>query len=121
MVVLGIGSFLFAESLIRIFFSGNPEVSLGIIFFRIMAFCMPFFGAYIIFEGVFTGSGDTVPLMTVGAVYMWVFQVPGVFLLTRTLDFGPEGVWWALALSLAAASLLFYVLFLRRKWLHRKV
>jgi len=121
MVVLGIASFVFARPLIMIFFPREPEISLGIEFFHIMALCMPFLGAYIIFEGVFTGSGNTVPLMTVGALYMWVFQVPGVFLFSRVLNFGPEGVWWAVTLSLTAAALIFYALFLRRRWLHRKV
>lgn len=121
MVALGILTFIFARTLIGIFFSSGPEVELGVVFYRIMALSLPFIGAYIIYEGIFTGSGDTVPLMGVGITFKWAIQVPGVFLLTRVLNFGPEGVWWSFAGSSIIGAAIFHVMFLRRKWLSRKV
>jgi putative MATE family efflux protein len=121
MVGLGALVFIFAEPSIRIFFSSEPEVSLGIAFFRILALAMPFYGAYILFEGVFTGSGDTVPLMVVGISGTWGLQVPLVFVLTRILNVGVNGVWWSSAIAGAGAASIFYWIFLRRKWLHKKV
>ncbi len=121
MVVLGIATAFLARQLIAVFFSTQPEIAIGINFFRIAAISLPFIGAYIIFEGVFTGSGHTVPLMTVGVTYMWGLQVPGVFLLTRVLNFGPEGVWWSFTAASIGGSLLFTIVFLRRRWLQKAV
>jgi Na+-driven multidrug efflux pump len=121
MVLLGVLTFIFARTLIGIFFSAGAEVELGVVFYRIMAVSLPFIGAYIIYEGIFTGSGDTVPLMGVGVIYMWAVQVPGVFLLTRVLDFGLEGVWWSFTAASIVGAAIFHAMFLRRKWLRRKV
>ncbi len=121
MVVLGIATALLARQMIGIFFSTEPEVSIGITFFQIAAISLPFVGAYIIFEGVFTGSGHTMPLMTVGITYMWGIQVPAVFLLTQVFNFGPEGVWWSLVAASVGGALLFTIAFLRRRWLHKRV
>jgi len=122
-IMIGLGAlvFAFAEPAIRIFFSTEPEVSLGIAFFRILAIAMPFYGAYILFEGVFTGSGDTVPLMVVGIIGTWAIQVPMVFILTRILGAGVNGVWWSSTFAGIGGALLFFWFFMRRKWLHKKV
>jgi Na+-driven multidrug efflux pump len=121
MVLLGILTIIFARTLIGIFFSSGVEVELGVVFYRIMAVSLPFIGAYIIYEGIFTGSGDTVPLMGVGVVYMWAVQVPGVFLTTRVFDFGLPGVWWSFTAASIIGAAVFHIMFLRRKWLKRKV
>jgi len=121
MVGLGALVFVFAEPAIRIFFSTEPEVSIGISFFRILALAMPFYGAYILFEGVFTGSGDTVPLMVVGITGTWAIQVPMVFVLTQILDVGVHGVWWSATAAGASAASMFFWIFMRRKWLDKKV
>lgn len=121
MALLGALTFIFARTLIGVFFSTGPEVELGVVFFRVMAMSLPFIGVYIIYEGIFTGAGDTVPLMGVGITYMWAIQVPGVYLLTRILDFGPVGVWWSFTVSAMLGAGIFHYHFMRRKWLQHRL
>jgi len=59
---------VYAEPLIRIFFDEPEYVKLGILFFRIHAVALPFMGAFVLYDGVFSGSGNTVPPMVIGSI-----------------------------------------------------
>jgi Na+-driven multidrug efflux pump len=112
---------LLARPLTRMFFSDPAYADLGATFFHIMALSLPFVGAFILYEGAFTGAGNTMPTMAVGLIHAWVFQVPVIWLLSFILDLGPAGVWWGYVFSEAASSLVYSWWFARRRWVHQVV
>jgi Na+-driven multidrug efflux pump len=121
MVGFGIVMAIAAGPLTRIFFEGAPFDRLGILFFRINALALPFMGIFVLLEGAFTGSGDTVPTMVVGLVHSWVFEIPMIWLLAYPLDFGPTGVWWGFVFANLLTAVGYFWWFSKRRWLDFKV
>ncbi len=121
MVIMGGLLFTFAPALTRMFFNDPEYLPIGITFFRIMALAGPFIGAFLMVEAAFSGAGDTVPVMVIGIMHAWLFQVPIVWLLSVGFDFGPAGVWWGFAVSEAISFCAYLFWFTRKRWLHRVV
>ena len=121
MLAMGGVMFVFAPSLTRIFFDDPAYISIGTDFFRIMALAGPFLGAFLMIEAAFAGAGDTVPVMVIGIMHAWVFQVPLVWLLSSVLNVGPTGVWWGFAASEVISFFAYLYWFTRKRWLDRKV
>lgn len=110
-----------AGPLTRVFFEGSPYEELGLAFFHIHALLLPFIGIFIMFEGAFTGAGNTVPPMVIGIIHSWIMQLPLIWLFAYPLAWGPEGVWWAFVISDGLGALLYAWWFSKRRWLDRQV
>lgn len=121
MLAIGSGMAAFAEPLTRIFFVDASYAPLGVAFFRIMAIAGPFVGANLMAEAAFSGAGDTVPIMVIGILHAWVFQVPLIWLLSTGMKVGPDGVWWGFVASESISFLAYFYWFSRKRWLHRVV
>ncbi|HWO56008.1 MAG TPA: MATE family efflux transporter [bacterium] len=121
MLTMGIGMALLAGPITRIFFADSSYEPLGVAFFRIMAIAGPFIGAFLMMEAAFSGAGDTVPVMVVGIIHAWVFQVPLIWFLSHGLGVGPNGIWWGFAGSEALSSVFYFWWFSRKRWIHRQV
>lgn len=121
MLVMGIGMFAFAAQLTQIFFSDPEYIAIGTTFFRILAISGPFLGAFLMIEAAFSGAGDTVPVMVIGIMHAWLFQVPLIWFLSRGLDLGPVGVWWGFVASEAISFVAYFYWFTRKRWLNRVV
>jgi len=110
-----------AGPMTRIFFSGPPYEELGLVFFRINALSLPFFGAFILLEGAFGGAGDTVPAMVVGLIHSWLMEIPMIYLLAYVLDYGPVGVWWGFVFANIVSAAGYFWWFSKKRWLEREV
>lgn len=121
MLAMGVGMALLAGPLTRIFFADSAYEPLGVAFFRIMAIAGPFIGAFLMMEAAFSGAGDTVPVMVVGIIHAWIFQVPLIWFLSHGLGVGPNGIWWGFAASEALSSGFYFWWFSRKRWIHRQV
>ena len=117
----GILMAIFAAPLTRLFFEGAPYDQLGLVFFRINALTLPFFGIYVLIEGAFTGAGDTVPTMVAGLVQAWVLEIPLIWLLAYPLGYGPAGVWWGFVIAAVLSAVGFIWWFSKGRWLEREV
>jgi putative MATE family efflux protein len=120
-ITCGVLVFLLAGPVTRLFFDGQPYLNLGIAFFHIHALSLPFIGAFIMFEGAFTGAGDTVPPMVIGMIHSWAIQIPVIYLLAYQFNLGPNGIWWAVVISDALGAGLFVWWFSKKRWLERQV
>jgi putative MATE family efflux protein len=123
LVSIGFGALMaiFAGPLTRIFFAGTPYDELGLLFFQINAITLPFIGIFILLEGAFTGAGDTMPIMVIGLIHSWVFEIPLIWLFAYPLDYGPAGVWWGFVVSHVLSAALYLWWFTKRRWLDREV
>jgi len=61
-------------------------------------------GTQAICAGALRGAGDTVRPLLAQLFAHWGIGIPLGYVLAFRLDFGPEGVWWALALGLTVAA-----------------
>lgn len=128
-VMLGIGimtgfaivTFIFAGQIMRLFFETPETVEIGITMLRVFAIGFPFLGAFFMVEEVHMGVGLNSPAMVINVVYAWVFQVLPIYWLTQYMGYDQVSIWISISVAGAAASVLFYVYYLRGRWLTVKV
>ncbi len=93
MTISGILLFFFAEPLMG-FFTNDPEViALGAIVLKMVAFNEPFFGLYIITEGIYYGLGKTKYPFIIESGGMWIVRILSTFIGIHFFNQGLIYVW----------------------------
>ncbi len=69
----------------------------------------------------FNGAGDTFTPTMINISCFWLFQLPLAFILAQTLEIGPSGVFWAIAISYSISAVVGMVLFRRGRWKTRQI
>lgn len=99
---------IWAEPLIRLF-NQNPEViKVGVKCLTIFSLSYTFFGFGMVINQAFGGAGDTRTPTIINFVCFWLIQIPLAYFLAKFLNWGPDGVYWSVAISetiLAAISI----------------
>ena len=49
-------------------------------------------------------------------VGFWLFQIPFAWLMAKTFNWGPYGVFWAIPIAETAMSIAAYIVFKKGKW-----
>jgi putative MATE family efflux protein len=108
--------FFRGATLVR-FFVDDPEVLvLGASLFRIVSVGVIFFALFTVLTGALQGAGDTKPVMYLNLARLWVLRVPVAYLLGKVLDFGPDGVWYAMLISNLLTAAAGFIIVRRGKW-----
>ena len=108
MILSGGALFLFAPNMMGLF-SRDPEVIyLGSIVLRMVAVSEPFYGVFIIIEGMLHGMGKTMMPFICSIIGMWGIRIAGTFLCTQLLGFGLVSAWGCMI----GHNLLLFVMFL---------
>lgn len=93
MTISGILLFIFAPQLMG-FFTKDPEViALGATVLKMVAFNEPFFGLYIITEGIYYGLGKTKYPFVIECGGMWLVRILPTFIGIHFFGMGLIGVW----------------------------
>jgi putative MATE family efflux protein len=95
-VLFGFGALLFAfpGEAMRVFIADPAVIAEGVVFLRIIAFSLAFFGGLMVIQGAFRGAGDTKKAMALSLLSRWVFRLPVMWLLAFPLGLGAAGLWW---------------------------
>ncbi|MBJ92886.1 MAG: hypothetical protein CMP23_00265 [Rickettsiales bacterium] len=112
-----IALYLFAPQLFALFTDDPVTAAAGVHYLRIQALVAVFMGIEVVFQGGFTGSGDTMPPLLIG-VSLTAARIPLAWLLAWPLGMGISGVWWAIALSTLLKGLVFWLWFRRGRWVN---
>jgi Na+-driven multidrug efflux pump len=119
MVFLGLVAVVFltmAEPIVALF-SRDPEVvTTAVECLRIISYGYGFYAWGMVTMQAFNGAGDTYTPTLVNFVCFWLFQIPLAYLLARTWNIGPEGVFWSIAISYSLSAVLGIALFRRGSW-----
>jgi putative MATE family efflux protein len=114
--------FLFLSSPILRFFSAEEAVvAYGTQCLQIVAFGYLFYGYGMVITQSFNGAGDTRTPTLLNLFGFWCFQIPLAYLLAIQLDFGPNGVYAAIAIAESAIAVAGICLFRLGKWKTVKV
>ena len=98
-------------------FTTDPEIVPNAVnCFRIISYGYVFYAWEMVMVQAFNGAGDTWTPTRVNFGCFWLFQIPVAWLLARTLEIGPDGVYWAVALSYSLAAVVAIVLFRGGRW-----
>ncbi len=113
--------FITFPSQIASVFTDNPEVlTIAIDYLIILGLSQIAMAIEIVLEGAFGGAGDTLPPMIV-MVPGAIARIPLAYLLSFTLDWGINGVWWTLTITTTIKAVILALWFKRGKWKLKEV
>lgn len=124
MVFLGIVGavfMIFAREVVMIFTADEAVVGFGTLSLQIICFGYVFFAYGMVMIQAFNGAGDTKTPTFINIVVFWVFQIPFAYWLAVTLEWGPSGVFWAIAIAHSLLAVIGVIVFRRGKWKEVKV
>ena len=124
MVFLGSVTILFLflpESLVAIFTNDPKVVPTAVNCLRIVSYGYVFYAWEMVVIQAFNGAGDTFTPTMINIFCFWLFQLPLAFILGQTLEIGPSGVFWAIAVSYSLSAVVGMVLFRRGHWKTRQI
>ncbi|HOO32265.1 MAG TPA: MATE family efflux transporter [Thermotogota bacterium] len=121
LVVLVISTLLFFfGQYVTKFFINDPEViDLGYLYFRLVAFSLPFFATMSVFQGALRGTGHTTLATTADMLRLWAVRIPLVMWFSEL--FGFYGIFYAMIISNISAMIIAYVFLKIGNWKERVV
>ena len=100
------------------FFVKDPEVVIyGAKLFRIVSASVVFFGMFMVYGGVFQGSGYTKAFMALNIIRLWGLRLPMAWILGYPAGLGPEGIWWSMFISNIIVFSAALAIYQRGKWI----
>ncbi|WP_236652864.1 MATE family efflux transporter [Chitinophaga vietnamensis] len=124
MIFLGIVSISFlvaAEPIIRLFTGEEQVVLYGSQCLRFMSLGYVFYAYGMVLMQSFNGAGDTRTPTLINLFGFWMLQLPLAYLLAIFLKLGPQGVFWAIAISESSIAIIAILLFRRGAWMKVKI
>jgi putative MATE family efflux protein len=116
LVSVGIVGIVLAEALVG-FFTGDAAVlRYGADCLRIVSYGYGFYAVGLIVIQAFNGAGDTGTPTWLNVLCFWALQLPLAYGLAKWLALGPDGVFWAAAISESMLAVAGWLLFRRGAW-----
>ncbi len=116
MLISGASLFTFAPALMDIF-SDSPEViTLGSTVLRMVAVSEPFYGFFIVIEGMMQGVGRTREPFVYNIIGMWGIRILGTFIFTQLLDMTLVAAWGCMIAHNMFLFLMYLRCFIKGRW-----
>ncbi len=93
MTVSGILLFVFAEPLMGFFTRDSQVIAIGTVVLKMVAFNEPFFGIYVVAEGIYYGLGRTRYPLFVEFFGMWCVRILSTYICIHVFGLGLTAVW----------------------------
>ena len=121
MALVSIAYLLFAKTIIGWFTTETEVIKNGALCLQIIAAGYVFYAYGMVVIQSFNGSGDTRTPTYINFVCFWLFQLPFAYVGAIYLDFGPQGVFWAITLAEVLIAIIGIAWFKKGKWKEMKV
>ncbi len=121
MVTVSILYLLFADTLIKMFNTSPDVVYHGSLCLRIIAGGYLFYAYGMVVSQAFNGAGDTKTPTWINLFAFWFFQLPVAYITALYWDWGPVGVFLAIAVSECLLAIAAIILFRKGKWKEMEV
>ena len=121
MALVSIAYLLFAKTIVGWFTTETEVIKNGALCLQIIAAGYVFYAYGMVVIQSFNGSGDTRTPTYINFVCFWLFQLPFAYVGAIYLDFGPQGVFWAITLAEVLIALIGIAWFKKGKWKEMKV
>lgn len=119
MIFLAFVSLVFgvwAEGFVSMFSSEQEVVKYGALALRIICCGYVFFAYGMVISQSFNGAGDTKTPTVINFFCFWLFEVPLAWVLSRTFNLGPLGIFTAIAFAVVLYAIVSIILFRKGKW-----
>lgn len=110
-----------SDRLIGLFTTAPETARIGVLALQILSAGYMFYAWGMVMVQAFNGAGDTMTPTRLNLVCFWCLQIPMAYLLAVTLDIGPSGVFWSVAICEAILAVLSIVMFRRGRWKEMKI
>ena len=90
-------------------------------YLKINALAEPFLAVAQILMGALQGAGDTKPVMWFTIICNWAIRLPVAYVVADMLKMGPDGVWWAMTISIIIQSAMVMYRYQSKKWIQLKI
>ncbi|HJW27712.1 MAG TPA: MATE family efflux transporter [Saprospiraceae bacterium] len=107
---------IFAPKIIPFFTPDPAVIDEGIRCLRIICLGYVFYAYGMVIGQAFNGAGDTVTPTRINFIAFWLIQIPLCYVLAKLLHWGPNGVYWGIAISESTLALIAIYIFRKGKW-----
>lgn len=121
MLIFAIPFFIFPQYLMGAFVDDIEVIKVGVDYLRICYLGVIFVVFPFVFGSAFTGAGDTFPPMLASVLGNWGIKIPIAYILTGIYNFGTNGVWIAISLSVVIEALVIIIWFSKGKWKEKSI
>jgi len=112
---------IFAHQIISPF-APDPEThAVGTRALRIISYGYIFYAWGMVTMQAFNGAGDTGTPTRINFFVFWLVQLPLAWILAKTLDLGPDGVFWAVSIAFSLSAVVGVLIFRRGRWKEKVV
>jgi putative MATE family efflux protein len=112
---------IFAPQLISLLTDNVAVLNQGVLCLRIICAGYLFFAYGMVIGQAFNGAGDTLTPTIINLICFWAIEIPLAYYLAKTLNWGPQGVYWSVAVSESLLALMAILIFRRGKWKLKEV
>lgn len=116
MILSGSLLFAFAPEMMKLFSQDMAVIDLGSTVLRMVAVSEPFYGVFIVIEGMMLGMGNTLLPFVFSISGMWGIRIVGTFVCTQMLNFGLISAWACMIAHNLFLFMLFMICYLNGKW-----
>ncbi|MES2359032.1 MAG: MATE family efflux transporter [Gemmatimonadota bacterium] len=114
--------FVIAATPIVGIFTGDPLVaSYAVDCLRTVSYGFLLYAGGMVLTQAFNGAGDTWTPTVLNLLVFWIFEIPLAYVLAKTLNMGPHGVFLAITISFSALTIVSAIVFRLGRWKRRKV
>ena len=108
--------YLFAYPMVGLFHDDISVVKYGVSSLKIICLGYVFFAYGMVISQAFNGAGDTKTPTWINFVCFWLLQIPLAYIMSKNLAMGPNGVFWAVAISETVLAIVCIIIFRQGKW-----
>lgn len=102
--------------------TNDPEaLEVAIRCMRVLGYGYTFYGLGMVMVQAINGAGDTLTPTILNVICFWLIEIPLAYLLSFTLKWESNGVFYAIIISESILSVLALIIFKRGKWKQKKV
>ncbi len=114
-IVLSFMFYFLARPITTIFTTDSSTVTAAVYYLKIMALSQLFMGFEVVFEGAFSGAGDTFPPMIISVIGT-TLRIPLAVIMVDSLGLGYTGIYWAITVSTVLKGIVIIAWFRLGRW-----
>ena len=116
MALVSVVYLVFAPVIIDWFSDNANVIHYGALSLRVIAAGYLFYAYGMVIINAFNGAGDTKTPTVINFICFWLFQLPLAYVAAITLNFGPEGVFWAITVAEILIAIIAIIWFRKGRW-----
>ena len=107
---------IFAPNIIGLLADNQSVIDNGVQCLRTICAGYLFFAYGMVISQSLNGAGDTRTPTIINLICFWAIEIPLAYYLAKSLNWGPQGVYWSVAISESILALIAIWVFRRGKW-----